>query len=123
MKYSISPSEDGKYILLKVNGEMTRAMAMQQNIEAHALGAKLGINRYLTDLTEAANVDSVVNNYEFVNVDMQTEPRINRYARVAVLVSPDDHSHDFIETVAKNAGLNVKLFTDRLEAIDHLTKD
>ncbi len=123
MKYSIRPSEDGKYILIKGNGEITRALAMQQNIEAHALGAKLGINRYLTDLTESRNVDSVANSFEFVNMDMKTEPGINRFARVAVLVSPGDHSHDFIELVARNAGLNVKLFTDPDAAVAHLTKD
>jgi hypothetical protein len=43
---------------------------------------------------------------------MQKVDGIDKYARIATLVNPDDHSHDFIETVARNAGLNVKIFTD-----------
>jgi hypothetical protein len=45
MEYSIVPSEDRKYIILTVKGEITRDIAMQQNLEAHALGGKLGIHR------------------------------------------------------------------------------
>ena len=38
MKYTIKPSKDGKYIILKVAGEINRQSAMKQNLEAHALG-------------------------------------------------------------------------------------
>lgn len=96
---------------------------MQTNIEAHTLGKKLEINRYLLDLREARNVDSPVNGYKFAYDDMPNEPMIDRKARVAMLVSPEDHSHDFIETVAQNTGLDVTLFRDYEQAIQHLTKD
>jgi hypothetical protein len=33
-------------------------------------------------------------------------------ARVAMLISAVDRSHDFVETTAINAGLNVRIFTD-----------
>jgi hypothetical protein len=36
------------------------------------------------------------------------------------VIAEGDHSHDFIETVAINAGLNVKLFTDWDQAIAFL---
>jgi len=39
---------------------------------------------------------------------------------VAVLVSPNDHSHDFMETVSHNAGLNVAFFADLEQAERHL---
>ena len=123
MSYSVKPSEDGKYIILKHYGEIDRALTTQRNQEAHALGAKLGISRHLVDLTEARHVDTVMNTYEFAYEDMQFLPRINKNARVAVLVSQDDHSHDFVETVTRNAGQNVTLFRDREAAIQHLLKD
>lgn len=41
----------------------------------------------------------------------------------ALQVSPDDHSHDFIETVARNAGLSVTIFTDLQAAKAYLTED
>lgn len=123
MLYSIKPSDEGKYIILKHLGEINRELTTQRNLEAHALGAKLGISRHLVDLTEAKHVDTVMHTYEFAYKDMQLLPGINKNARVAVLVSPDDHSHDFVETVTRNAGQNVTLFRDREAAIQHLLKD
>ena len=123
MSYSVKPSEDGKYIILKHWGEIDRKLTTQRNLEAHALGAELGITRHLVDLTEAKHVDTVINTYEFAYKDMRLLPGINKDARVAVLVSPDDHSHDFVETVTRNAGQNVTLFRNREAAIRHLLKD
>ena len=42
------------------------------------------------------------------------------FARVALLVSPGDHSHDFVETAARNAYLDVTLFRDKDAAVRHL---
>lgn len=117
MDYTIGPSSDRTYILLTVRGDITRAKAMAQNREAHALGRELGIRCFLVDVTRARNIDSVVDQYDFAYTDMQRTPEIDRGARVATLVAPGDDSHDFVETVAKNSGLNMKLFTDRDEAL------
>ena len=119
MAYSITPSDDGKYIILKVTGDFNRKLAIQYDLESHALGKSLGISRYLVDLTEARNTNTTVEDYEFAYRDMKT-PEIDRMAVVAILVSPGDHSHDFTETVTRNAGLNTKLFTDRDLAIRYL---
>ena len=118
--YSIYPSEDKKFIIVKVVGEINGKMAMQQNLEAHALGTELGINRYLVDVTEARNTDTILDNYQFAHDDMKITPGIDLSARVVTLVSPGDHSHDFMETVARNSGLNVKIFTDRDLAENYL---
>ena len=122
MNYTINPSKDGKYIILKIQGEINRQSAMNQNLEAHALGKKLGINRYLVDVTEARNTDSVVESYDFAYKDMKNTEGIDLSACVAVLTSPGDNSHDFIETVAKNSGLNVEIFTDFDLAMQFLEK-
>ncbi len=123
MFYSIEPSDDGKYIVLKVVGDYTRPIAMKHNEEAHAMGKELGINRYLVDMTESENVETVTENYNFAHKDMINTPGIDQKARVAILASPGDRSHDFVETVANNAGLNVKIFTERKLAIHHLLQD
>jgi hypothetical protein len=49
MSYTIYPSEDRKYIVLKHKGEMNSEVGLTRVIEAHKLGAKIGINRYLAD--------------------------------------------------------------------------
>lgn len=120
MPYSITVSEDGKYIVAKHVGSLTGDQVIQRTREAHALGEKLGINRHLMDVSEARNVDTVTNNFEFAYQNIVRSQGINMTARVAVLVSPDDHSHDFVETVTRNAGQNVTFFRDRESAIRHL---
>ena len=111
MTYSIEPSEDKTFITIKVVGDITRNSAMKQNIEAHALGKKLGINKYLLDARESRNNETVIDNYEFAYNDM-AKPMFDASARVAIIVSEDDHSHDFVVTASMNAGYHVKLFYD-----------
>jgi len=123
MSYRIAPSKDGRYIILTVEGAVTRQTAMQQNVEAHALGSQLGLNCYLCDMRSARNIESPLSGYQFAYEDMQKTSAIDRNARVAILVSPEDHSHDFIETVARNSGLRVALFTQYEEAVRYLIED
>jgi hypothetical protein len=120
---SIGPSGDRRYIILRVVGDYTRERAMANTIEAHAMGRALGIRRYLVDMTESRNAESVLANYEFARKEIWDAPEIDKTALVAILVSPDDHSHDFVETVARNAGLRVTIFRDRVRAEQHLTAD
>ncbi|PKO16363.1 MAG: hypothetical protein CVU39_08340 [Chloroflexi bacterium HGW-Chloroflexi-10] len=122
MSYRIYPSSDGKYIIQEVEGDYYRKRALELNIEAHAIARGLGINRFLVDLTQARNVDSIYESYEFSYEDMQIE-EIDQSARVAVLVDIDDNSHDFIETVSRNAGSDVTLFRDVEKARQHLLAD
>jgi hypothetical protein len=123
MDYTIAPSVDGLFITLKVKGNMTRRRVMQLNLETHALGRQLRIRRYLVDVTKARNTDSPMEVYEFAYADMQKAEGIDRAARVAILTDPMDHSHDFVETVCRNAGLIVRKFTDRNQARQFLTRE
>jgi hypothetical protein len=115
-------SPDGKYIIQKVVGDINSGLALKYNHESHALGRKLGIRRYLVDLTESRNTESVLGNYEFA-YDKMPASGVDLDAIVALLVDPDDHSHDFVETVSRNAGLNVSLFRYRDAAIQHLVNE
>jgi hypothetical protein len=121
MEYSINPSADRDYILLKVVGDFTAESFMKCIIESHTLGQELGIHSYLVDVTKAKNVDSAYGNYSFAYSDMKKTEGIDPAARVAGLVSPGDHSHDFVETVSNNAGMILKLFTDSAEAMAFLS--
>lgn len=122
MESNISVSENGQYIILKVRGDLDRASSIKQIIEAHELGTKLGIQNYLADLTEARSVRSILDDYHLANADTHRDPRIITFARVAMLVSPEDHSHDFLEIAALNAGWRVKLFKEKTKALDYLMK-
>jgi len=120
MAYSIKPSKNQNYIVLKVVGNFKGQDMMKYIIESHALGKNLGINRYLVDVTEATNIDSLANNYEFAYSDMQKPEGIDINAKVAAIINPDDRSHDFIETVLCNAMRPLKLFIDPDKARKYL---
>jgi len=111
MSHTIELSSSKTYIILKIVGPITRKTSTEFNLEAHELGKKLGIKKYLVDLTESRNTDSVANNYNFAREDMK-KPGIDRTARAAILVDPSDRSHDFVLLASKNAGIQVSLFTD-----------
>lgn len=119
MQYTVSKSEDESYIILKYHGDITREIAFKAAEDSHALGRVHGINRFLVDGTEAKNIESILNNYKFAYDDVQ-QADIDSSACVALLVRPDDKSHDFVETSLRNAGFDVTLFRDRDEAINHL---
>lgn len=121
MEYSIKPSKDSDYIILKVSGEFTAQSFMKCIVETHTLGREMGIHSYLVDATNARNTDSAFGNYKFAYSDMKNTEGIDLLARVAGLVSPGDCSHDFVETVSNNAGMIFKLFTDPDEAKAWLT--
>ena len=120
MDYTIAPSEDGKYIVITVRGEINGESATKITLEAHALGRELGIERFLEDLTECRNLETDTHNYTFARKDLLRQKGLNYTARVALLVSPDDRSHDFVAMVTRNSGLDVRLFTDREQAVQHL---
>ena len=116
MQYTISVSESGQYIVITVQGRLTIQLATEYTLEAHRRAAELGLTRFLVDARNAVNVESTVTNYEYAYHDL-TKQQLNPNAGVALLVAPADHSHDFIETVSRNAGFNVRLFRDEAQAV------
>lgn len=120
MGFTIDVKPEEGYVLLVVRGHITRKSALRQNREAHAIGRGYGITRYLVDLRDARNTDTVPDQYDFAYSDMRTDGDIDRKARVAMVAAPEDHSHDFVELVARNAGLSVRLFRDMAPARAYL---
>ncbi|MDY6943545.1 MAG: hypothetical protein SVU69_11130 [Pseudomonadota bacterium] len=112
--YDISISGNGNYIICRVDVPITKEIARDYSLDVDRLSREKNIKRFLFDLRRAPNIESTFDNYDYAYEDMP-DMRLQRDVRSAVLVSPDDHSHDFPETVMRNAGYNVRLFTD-LEA-------
>lgn len=116
MAYAIDVSEDRTHITLKFRGTSGRP-EFQGVLDAHALGARLGIRRYLVDLTEAVNPDTAIEDYQLAFSDFPANAAIDRFATVVALVRPGDHSHDFLVTVFQNAGFHIDLYEDRATAL------
>ena len=120
MDYSISVSEDRKYIFLKIKGDINKEAAMKQNKEAHLLGRKEGINKYLVDMRESRNTDTITEQYEFAYKDMHQADEIDNRALVVIVTAEGDTSHDFIETVTRNSGMKVRMFKSMDEALEYI---
>lgn len=119
MQHIISLSEDSAYIILKYVGTISRELALKATEEAHQFGRKHGVKHYLVDVTEAVNVENLMGNYDFAYDDL-ANAKIDRTACIAMLVNPNDQTHDFVETLLINAGHDVKLFRDRDAANQYL---
>jgi hypothetical protein len=120
MAYRIYISDDFSFIVLEESGVVTRHHQLLRTLEAHQLGRKLSIRKYLVDVTHALNAEPPIENYKFAYEDVRGEDGIDKTAIVAIVAAPQDHSHDFVETVSKNSGLNVTLFRDKNKAIEFL---
>ncbi|MEJ2395204.1 MAG: hypothetical protein P8Z77_10575 [Candidatus Thiodiazotropha sp.] len=110
MTFTVELSEDKRYIKVVVNGAIDRKTGAEMVSHMHTLGREIGIDKFLLDLTESLNKDSVFDQYQFAYVDAPAADGFNRFAKVAVLIDPNDHSHDFIETTMRNNGFNIRLF-------------
>ena len=119
MDYEISISEHRSYIIIKFYAAMTTSVACRCGREIVRLAAEHNINRFLFDVTQSTNIQSVTDNYYFAYSDIE-DFSFPKASRSAFLVSAGDRSHDFITTAFLNAGYLVKLFSDKEEAVTWL---
>ncbi len=122
MSYTITISENGKYIICRVTGPMTAEVAQEFAGEMDNLSRAKNIKRFLTDVREAPNISTINQNYEYAYQGMK-DLKLQRGVRSAILVDPADTTHDFVETVAMNAGYNVRVFRDEHAAIAWLSEE
>ncbi|MET0068682.1 MAG: hypothetical protein ABW096_01480 [Candidatus Thiodiazotropha sp.] len=95
---------------------MTSELGRRCGEDAVRLGERNGINCFLFDLRGSPNIQSTLPNYQFAYHDMK-EFGFPKDSRSALLTDPDDRSHDFMETVFKNAGYSIRIFTDLEHAL------
>ena len=119
MSYTIEVAERGTFIRVTVSANVTVEMARAWTSELIEMTHNSGVNRYLTDVREVKNVSTIPDNYYYSHRDVPGM-ELDKACRSAILVSPDDHSHDLIEITLNNAGYNVKIFHDEIKAIKWL---
>lgn len=116
MPYAVTVPAGSGHVLVTVEGPYSRELSIEIALASKEVAAAHGLHRFLWDVRRSRNVETVVANYEFVHRDMPPLD-LDRAAHVAILVAPDDHSHDFVETVSINAGYSVRIFRDEQEAL------
>jgi hypothetical protein len=121
MKYTVEQSGNRKYIVCRVVGEITKENSLEFTMAIDRMSRETGIKNFLTDVRNAQNLLSTIDNYDYVLKDMESM-RLQRDVRSAVLASAEDHSHDFVSIVAQNKGYNLRIFRDEKEAIAWLNE-
>jgi len=116
MSYKISVSENGKYIRITITGTITVGLAREFSVDSIAASEAHGIERFLYDARTARNLSSILDNYRFA-YEESSDLKLSHAARSAILAAADDESHKFVVTTFRNAGFNVRGFTDEAEAI------
>ena len=116
MDYNVSVSDNGTFILVKVNKPMTIELARRAGVDATELGERHNIKKYLFDLRDAPNIEMGVPNFIFANEEMDNFG-FPKNARSALLTDPSDTSHDFMEIAQQNAGFDTRLFTNENQAV------
>ena len=126
LKHKTFVAKESSYIICELNGDIDRAGAQVFIKSMFELGSQTGILLNLIDARNARNIMGPFENHFVMYKDMQSflreqQSKISKL-RMAVLVDSEDKSHDFVETLAYNAGYRFKLFQDVEAALTWLHK-
>jgi hypothetical protein len=121
MKYTITLSDDGTYIRVRVFEAITGEFEKEFAETAIKEAKRHGIKKFLVDVRATSNIAATYEQVLFAYKDMD-RLELDRISRIAILVDAGDQSHDFIETVLLNAGYNCRLFTDEDSALEWLVE-
>ena len=122
MSFKITISENGKYIIGKVEGRLNREIAQQLAKEYVKLITSTGIKRILNDVRGVPDVMGIMDGYEYAYKDVENIG-FPRDISAAIVADEGDTSHGFQETVANNAGFNLKVFHSFDQAVNWLLTD
>lgn len=122
MSLKITISENGKYIIGKVEGQLNREIAQQLAKEYVKLIKSTGIKRILNDVRGVPDTMGILNGYEYAYKDVNTLG-LPHGIRAAIVADEGDFSHGFQETVGRNAGYLVRVFHSFEQAVDWLLVD
>lgn len=119
MFVNIRNAPDNRYFVVTVHEDFDRNGAKEMALSIMEHSQESEIKQLLIDLRSASNVDSVSDKFFFAHEDAK-EIQLDKTLKVALLVHPSDHSHDFIETVMRNTGHNILTFHEEYKAVTWL---
>jgi hypothetical protein len=119
MNYTIELSENRRILVVKATGPINIDTVRQWSEDIDTRSRATDIRRFLFDVRSAQNIGTVLENYTFAYRDSK-EINLQRNVRSAILVSETDPSHEFSATTLRNAGYNVRIFTDESSAVEWL---
>jgi nitric oxide synthase oxygenase domain/subunit len=97
-------------------GSLDVGVAREFSAAIDDLNRNACIDRFLFDVRDARNVSDEIDNYNFASRDLaDIELQVN--ARSAILASPTDTSHHFVEQALRRAGYRARIFDNAAAAV------
>jgi hypothetical protein len=121
MDFDLRLAPDGGHAIMTNHADVTRAAAVARQRAMQAFSERHKVTRFLIDTRGKQWVGGPRELYTFVRTTLPEE-NYNRHWRVALVTSPDDNSHDFLETVSHNVGYHVMVFKSIEKAREWLHK-
>lgn len=114
--HGLSLSEDGTYIIQRMEVPVTNEVALQRASEAAEFANHHRVFRLLSDVRGMPYTGTPFTHYEFAYMMKSVVPTAAAL-KVAVVASADDASHDFLQIAARTAHYDLKVFKDYEEAV------
>lgn len=121
MGFRVSRDDGAGCIRITYTGELCSGELSSSIHEACLLAVEAGgeiRNRFMCDLRDARNPMSALSVYDWVH-SMRSKAWSDRW-QLALVTAAGDLSHDFLETVALNAGYCVRMFAHEDHAAEWL---
>ncbi|NQT70190.1 MAG: hypothetical protein HQ552_11480 [Desulfobacteraceae bacterium] len=120
LEYQMALADDGSYLRNTVFVDMTNELVERFTEEMIRLSDETGVLKHFVDVTKVRSTQSATDMYMLTYKGLSTSMPFNTF-KVAILKHPDDKSHDFIETLLINNGVNGKIFKNADEALAWLS--
>lgn len=119
MSYEVMLASDGSHIRIRVLKNVTGDLEIMFSGAAIEEARKYGLWKFLADVRGVRNVASALEQYR-LGYDEMYRLALDRTSKIAILADVGDDSHDFVETILRNAGFMCRLFTDEPSALKWL---
>ena len=118
MPYKVYYEEEGDYLSVTVEGDFALSTLKDLAADVAKSIAQYGCNRILNDMRQAKLTKRTIDIYNMPKTAKSSG--VDFYCKRALVVSEQSSDFHFLETVFRNQGHNVKMFTDNEEAINWL---
>lgn len=123
MEYDVEIDSGNQVVLCVCKGtlDLASAKSMTKDVRKRASDSDYGL---LYDVTNVSLGVGIFDAYFFPR-DMENiyEDSTHRYGKAAIIYKADKEFWEFFETTSRNAGLDVKLFRQREDAIEWLSAE
>lgn len=122
MDFNLTLAENRSYAILTNHRDVSLLAARERQRAMQAFAAAHDVWRFLIDTREKRFTGGIMGLYTFGRDTLSNEGFDIRW-KVALVTSPNDDSHDFLETVCQNVGHRVMVFNNYDEATTWLCED